>query len=419
MQTERVDPSKDFPFVSWGLPFPEACAKHMSDTLHVSKAYIIVSGSLSRNTDALQRLESALGDDRVAGVWRGMTPHTLYSELLTIAKDVKRSGADCIVTLGGGSLIDGAKGMVFALANDINLEDIEGFDVFLKKSMQLRLARLADPDTPTELKPSVMPIISITTTLSAGEYNPIGGATNDTTKHKQLFLAPASTGPKVIIWDPELTLTVPEKVWLSTGLRAVDHCVETICSSNPKAAGTVYSTKGLRLLIPALLRTKQDPTDLDARLDAQKGGAESMKAFLLEGVRVGASHGIGHQLGPYGVPHAETTCVLLPAVQKFNARVNAAQQAELIAILWDDPIVASVLEKHKLTRETGDLGDVLDAIIRELGFPRTLREYGVGREDLGKIAESSLGDICCTWNAISLVRKEQVLEILEMCVGDE
>lgn len=99
--------------MSWGLPFPEACAKHMSDTLRVSKAYIIVSGSLSRNTDALQRLESALGEDMVAGVWRGMTPHTLYSELLTITKDVKKSGADCIVTLGGGSLIDGAKGMIF------------------------------------------------------------------------------------------------------------------------------------------------------------------------------------------------------------------------------------------------------------------------------------------------------------------
>ena len=113
MQTERVNPAKPFPIVSWGLPFPEACARHISDTLHTSKAYIIVSGTLSRSTDALQRLESALGKDRVAGVWKGMTPHTLYSELLTITKDIKKSGADCIVTLGGGSLIDGAKGMVF------------------------------------------------------------------------------------------------------------------------------------------------------------------------------------------------------------------------------------------------------------------------------------------------------------------
>lgn len=155
--------------------------------------------------------------------------------------------------------------------------------------MRYRLEKLANPDAPTDLKPSVMPIISITTTLSAGEYNPSGGATNDTTKHKQLFTDPASTGPKIIIWDPELTFTVPEKVWLSTGLRAVDHCVETICSSNPNPRGTTYSTKGLRLLIPALLKTKQDSKDLEARLNAQKGGAESMKAYLLEGVRVGES----------------------------------------------------------------------------------------------------------------------------------
>lgn len=116
---------------------------------------------------------------------------------------------------------------------------------------------------------------------------------------------------------------------------------------------------------------------------------------------------------------AETTCVLLPAVQKFNASVNSAQQAELVALLWDDPIVAAVLKKYRLTPEKSDLGDVLDAIIRELGFPRTLKEYGVGRENLERIAESSIGDICSTWNAISLVNKEQVLEILEMCVGDE
>lgn len=177
--------------------------------------------------------------------------------------------------------------MLQAIANDVDLDDIDKFDYLLKKSMDLRKDRLANPDQPTDLKPSIIPIISITTTLSAGEYNPAGGATNDNTKHKQLFQDPSATGPKVIIWDPELTLTVPEKVWLSTGLRAVDHCVETICSSNPTPTGTAYSTKGLRLLIPALLMTKEDPANLAARLNAQRGGAESMKAFLLEGVNVG------------------------------------------------------------------------------------------------------------------------------------
>ncbi|KAF4614384.1 hypothetical protein G7Y89_g15354 [Cudoniella acicularis] len=389
MITERVDLTKPFPIVSYNLPFPEACSAHMSNTLHSSKAYIIVSGSLSRSTNALQRLEEALGKERVAGVRKGMTPHTLYSELLEIAKEVKKSSADCIVTLGGGSLIDGAKGMVFALANDIDLDDPNAFDAFLKKSMVFRKARTENPKTATsDQKPSTIPIICITTTLSAGEYNPAGGATNNLTKHKQLFVDPSFTGPKIIIWDPELTLTAPEKVWLSTGLRAVDHCVERV---EVVDSGVVEDEKGW--------------WGFEGEAGCLKGGAER------------GSHGIGHQLGPYGVPHAETTCILMPSVQKYNSRVNATTQATLSTLLWDDPIVSPILTSHSLSPSTSDLGDILDVVIRELGFPRTLKEYGVKREDLEKIAESSLGDICSQKNAVPLVERVQVMEVLEMCYG--
>lgn len=135
--------------------------------------------------------------------------------------------------------------------------------------------------------------------------------------------------------------------------------------------------------------------------------------------RTGGSHGIGHQLGPMGVPHAETTCICLPAVQKFNAKVNAQQQALVADAFWDEPGVAAALTKHSLVKGQADLGDALDAVMRELGFPRSLREYGVGRDKLEAIAESSLRDPCCQFNAIPLENKEQVLEILEMCLGDQ
>lgn len=78
-------------------------------------------------------------------------------------------------------------------------------------------------------------------------------------------------------------------MWLSTGLRAVDHCVETICSSNPNPEGTKHSLRGLKLLLPGLLRTKQEPNDLEARLRCQLGAAESMRAANLYGVKVGTS----------------------------------------------------------------------------------------------------------------------------------
>lgn len=132
----------------------------------------------------------------------------------------------------------------------------------------------------------------------------------------------------------------------------------------------------------------------------------------------GGSHGIGHQLGPIGVPHAETTCVCLPAVQKYNAKVNASQQAIVLDAFWAQPEIAAVLTKRGLVKGEADLGDALDSIIRELGLPRTLKDYGIGRDQLEGIAESSLKDVCCGWNVIPLEKKEQVLEILEMCLDD-
>lgn len=110
---ERLDPGKPLPIISYNLPFPEACAKHLKETLNCSRPFIIVSGSLIRNTDALERLQSTLGEGSFVGVRVGMQPHTLYSEVLEISKGIRKCGADSVITLGGGSLIDGAKAMVF------------------------------------------------------------------------------------------------------------------------------------------------------------------------------------------------------------------------------------------------------------------------------------------------------------------
>lgn len=104
-------------------------------------------------------------------------------------------------------------------------------------------------------------------------------------------------------------------------------------------------------------------------------------------------------------------------MQKYNAKVNAQQQALVVDAFWDDPEIAVVLLNYSLVKGQADLGDALDAVIRELGFPRTLGEYGVGRDKLDAIAESSVKDICSHFNVIPLERKEQVLEILEMCLG--
>jgi alcohol dehydrogenase class IV len=104
-------PPKTKPHISTGLPFPAACAHHITNTFHASKVYVIVSNSISK-TENFANLQQALGD-KIVGVRRGIKPHTPWDDILEIVKDVQEKGANIIVTLGAGSLTDGAKVISF------------------------------------------------------------------------------------------------------------------------------------------------------------------------------------------------------------------------------------------------------------------------------------------------------------------
>lgn len=117
-----------------------------------------------------------------------------------------------------------------------------------------------------------------------------------------------------------------------------------------------------------------------------------------------------------GVGHGETSCILLPAVCKYNARHNAncERQARVRDVLLSDPVVTEILQLHSSSSDTLDLGDILDLVIRELGMPRSLTDVGVGRDKVDGLAENSLHDRWCRTNPVPLTDKSQVLEILDM-----
>ncbi|KAK4694332.1 hypothetical protein P7C71_g3236, partial [Lecanoromycetidae sp. Uapishka_2] len=392
------------PHISYGLPYPQACSEHLERTFKASRIYILASGTLSKNTDALDKLVSAISDDSqsqsVVGVTKGVKSHSYYSDILKIVKEAKETQADCLVTLGAGSLTDAAKVVSLALAN--NATTVDKLETLYAGSPTMR-----DP-----ILPAKVPMIFIPTSLSAGEYTSNAGATNDETHHKHSFQH-LSIGPRLIILDPELSRTTPQRIWLSTGIRAVDHCVEAICSLKPTPEGDETAERGLRKLLPGLLRTKASPDEVEPRLQCQLGAVDAIAAALLK-VPMGGSHGIGHQLGPLGVGHGETSCILLPAVSKFNKRVNEKQQQKVLDILWSESSVKEVLEQTQLEKDKTDLGDALDAVLRALGMPRSLSEFGIGRDKLEALAEGSLSDRYCKTNPIPLEKKEQVREILEM-----
>jgi alcohol dehydrogenase class IV len=220
--------------------------------------------------------------------------------------------------------------------------------------------------------------------------------------------------PSLVILDPDLTTTTPEWAWLSTGVRAIDHCVETRCAIAKTSSITDQnSEEALRLLVPNLIKSKHDPTDLEARHLCQMGANQAIRA-LGSGVQMGGSHGIGHQLGPFGVGHGQTSCILLPAVMKYNAAINKEKQQAIKDLLWDTSVAGQILKARGLEPNLSDAGDALRAIFLELGMPKSLVEVGVGKDKIDTIAQNSLSDEWCKSNPIPLLKKDQILEILSI-----
>ncbi len=369
--------------VVFGQPSASALAEQV-ERLGARRALMMVSGTLNRDTDEIARIRASLGN-RCAGIYEGMPPHTPRSAVIAATGMAREMGADLIVTVGGGSLTDGAKAVQICLANDVKtVEDID----------KVR----ATGGVPPPLKAPTVRQVSIPTTIAGGEFSAIAGVTNEATKVKEMLRHPLVV-PRVTILDPAITVHTPEWLWLSTGVRAVDHCVEGLCSNEAHAYADAQALKGLELLASGLPRVKANPRDLDARLDCQLGTWLSMGP-LSSGVPMGASHGIGYVLGAaFGVAHGHTSCIMLPAVMRWNRQVNADRQA---------------MVAQAMGHAGEDAGDVLDAFIAGLGMPRRLRDVKIGPEHFADIAKGAMGTPWVPRNPRPIAGPEQVREILEL-----
>ena len=186
---------------------------------------------------------------------------------------------------------------------------------------------------------------------------------------------------------------------LSTGIKAVDHAVERLCSqqANPFALGT--STEALKLLTSALPAHKAHPDDREARLNLQFGMWLSIGAGT-SGVGTGASHGIGHVLGAAcHVPHGHTSCVMLPSVLRWNLPANAERQSRVSDAFGKPDVPAA---------------DLVAGLGKSLGLPGRLADVGVGRDRFREIAEKSMHDRAVLNNPRPIKEPAQVMEILDL-----
>jgi maleylacetate reductase len=352
--------------VIYGIPLAEALAAEVG-RLDARAVYVMASGTLNRETDLIDTVRRVLGN-RLAGVCAKIGSHTPRVDVVAAANEARAANADLILTVGGGSVTDAAKMVGLCLGNGVTApEQLDRFKAIIT------------PDGKTErppVQPPALRSVDVPTTLSAGEFTAMAGCT-DTVRHVKESYAHPLMMPQAVILDPAVTIHTPEWLFLSTGIRAVDHAVEDICSINPTPFSDGMSMQALRLLSAGLPAVKADPNDLEARLNCQLGAWMSIMGSQ-NGVAKGASHGIGHVLGgTANVPHGYTSCVMLPHVLRFNEPVNAERQK------W---------VSEALGRPNQAAGDAVAALIASLGLPATLRDVGVKIEQLDEIAAGSMHD---------------------------
>lgn len=385
MQQGRIDFTA-MERVAFGRPTADALVEE-ADRLDAKRVFILASRTLNRETDAIRKVESALGG-RFAGVFDHMPAHSPRDAVVACAAAARAAGCDLLATIGGGSATDGGKAVTICLKHDItHVDEMEAFRTKVDSEGQRHFPEYEGPDTP---------IVCVPTTLSGGEFNARAGVTDTRIKLKQSFIH-RNLIPTTVILDPEITRHTPEWLFLSTGVRALDHAVETFLSLDANDYLDGPMLQALRLLGEGLPRVKANPDDLEARLKCLIGAWHSMTGVIV-GARLGASHAIGHILGGSAdVPHGHTSCVMLPYVLAWNASVNGERQKQ-IATAMGAP--------------GQDCAGVIDRFISSLDMPRSLREVGVSQNQLPQLAENCLLDDWTFSNPRPIRTAEQVLEIL-------
>ena len=365
-------------FVIHGLPAGQTVLRE-AERLGARRVFLISGRSLGALSDGpLQQVAQALGE-RHAGTFAAVRAHSPRVDVVAAAAAARAAGADLLVGVGGGSAIDAAKAVLLCLWLDIT--SAAGMEPY-RDGADASVARPIVPPV------GAIRMLSVSTTLSAPEFTAMAGITHThhdgsthgthTTHTKQRF-AHRLMVPCTAILDPGATLLTPLDLLFSTAIRSVDHAVECWCSPMATPATEAQSLQGLTLLAQALPALQAQPQDLWPRMQAQFGMWQAVAA-LAAGVQTGASHGIGYALGAgFEVAHGHTSCVMLPAVLRWNAAGG-------------DPTI--VKRQQALSAAMGQpdqpAADLVAALIGQLGQPTTLRDVGLREDQLQALAQAAL-----------------------------
>jgi alcohol dehydrogenase class IV len=347
--------------IHWGAGCVQTSLGEELDRVGATRVLLVTTRSAVAEAGLAPAVESLLAH-RLGG--RATIGEHAPARAIMAAVEVARAvRADAVVSLGGGSPIDGAKAVAFSLATGVDL---------------------TAPDAPSRSRAPrltpVVPHVAIPTTLSAAELSAAAGYSADGTREKVGVSGP-DLCPAAVLYDADLAVRTPAALWLSTGIRAVDHAAETLLAPGDHPLPDCAALEGLRRLRAGLLAVHASPRDPAARTACQLG---AWLSYLLPGSAArGLSHTLGKRLGSrHGIPHGVTSCLLLPHVLAYLAPRSPEKASRLAEALGGTDAAAAVAD-----------------LVSRLGLPQHLSAWKLSDADLVEAArpvatpEHSLEDL--------------------------
>src|SRR6266702_3137135 len=341
------------------------------------------SGSLRRD-GSIAAVENALGE-RLVGIYertKSYVPDFQVAEVLELAEQHE---VDALIGMGGGSPLGLAKAVSFAL------EEKRG--------------EVAIPTTSSLAQP-LAPIVAIPTTYAGSEMTPVYGVTREVDGvARKLTVTNAKITPKLVIYDPVLTLGLSPSLTASTGINALAHCIEALYSITRNPLSTAAALKGIRSIMYALPRCYSAGDDLEARSEMLAGAF--LAGTALAHVTMALHHGLCHVLGgTAGVPHGIANSIMLPHAMRFNLDATAPQL-----------LGAAVALGIPLSGRSGEAA-VEEAVqyiydmIGQMKLPQHLQEVGVQETELPHLAQLAFQSRTVQSNPKPITNAAQIEEVL-------
>lgn len=353
--------------------------------LGCSRAVVVTDPGII-NAGLSEKIIKTLGD-KCVGVFSDVPQDTGIDVVNRGAAFAREKGADIVISIGGGSVIDTAKCMCILLTEGGDLANFEGIQL------------LTRPQTPH---------IVIPTTAGTGSEVTWIAVVFDKRKGQKILIVESYNTPRVAILDPQVTLTLPPLLTASTGMDAMTHAIEAMTSIGREPISTGMALHAIRLISTYLPKCTQDGNNINARGQMQL--AATMAGWAFCNSMVGLVHAMAHSIGAVShIPHGVSCGIMLPYCMDYNIDDGEPEAIKIYATVAQALGVSTRNDEPKRAAKAA-VKEIFD-LLKRIGHPLKLSEFGIKEADILKAADLSMADGAIVNNIRYVLGKDEVLGI--------